>query len=167
LGRQVSTRLEKMTKAHGESLAELDGAELFRLGSEALNAKNYAKAHRYLQAALERERTPDHLSQFALALAAHTREIEQSILLCQEAVKKEPKNSEHFLRLGTVYLVAGRKKEAIRIFRLGLRVGNNPTIVRWLHALGDRKKPPIPFLARTNPLNKILGRIRMKLAGKK
>lgn len=156
--------MSHMTKANqGESLAEMDGAELFRLGSEALDAKDYALAQRYLQAALGKERTPNHLSQYALALAAHTREIEPSIALCQEAIKKEPKNSDHFLRLGTVYLVAGRKKEAIRIFRLGLRVGKNSTIVRWLQVLGDRKKPLIPFLSRTNPLNKYLGKIRMSL----
>jgi tetratricopeptide (TPR) repeat protein len=153
-----------MTKSSQEGpLAELDAAELFKLGTEALDAKDYAAAHRYLHAALAKERTPDHLSQYALALAAHTREIEPSIALCQEAVKKEPKNSEHFLRLGTVYLVASRKKEAIRIFRLGLRVGKNPTIVRWLQVLGDRKAPLIPFLSRTNPLNKYLGKIRMSL----
>ena len=156
----------EMTKAsHGDSLADLDDEELFKLGTEALDAKNYAMAHRYLYAALERERTPNNLSQYALALAAHTRKIEPSIALCQEAVKKEPKNSEHFLRLGTVYLVAGRKKEAIRIFRLGLRVGKNPTIVRWLQVLGYRKSPVLPFLSRTNPLNKYLGKIRTTLTG--
>ena len=154
-----------MTKSNlVDSLAEMDGEELFKVGTQALDAKDYAKAQRYLKAALERERTPNNLSQYALALAAHTREIEPSIALCQEAVKKEPKNSEHFLRLGTVYLVAGRKKEAIRIFRLGLRVGRNPTIVRWLQVLGDRKKPLIPFLSRTNPLNKYLGKLRMSLS---
>jgi tetratricopeptide (TPR) repeat protein len=154
-----------MTKSNqGDSLADLDEEELFRLGTEALDAKNYAMAHRYLGAALEKERSPNNLSQYALALAAHTRQIEPSIALCQEAVKKEPKNSEHFLRLGTVYLVAGRKKEAIRIFRLGLRVGRNPTIVRWLQVLGDRKKPIIPFLSRTNPLNKYLGKLRVSLS---
>jgi tetratricopeptide (TPR) repeat protein len=153
----------QMNKSNQESLAGLDAAELYRQGSEALDAKDYAAAHRYLKAALDKERTPDHLSQYALALAAHTRQIDASIALCQEAVKKEPKNPEHFLRLGTVYLVAGRKKEAIRIFRLGLRVGKHPTITRWLQVLGDRKKPLIPFLSRTNPINKYLGKIRVSL----
>ena len=152
-----------MNLNQAEPLAELDAAELYRLGTEALDSKDYATAHRYLKAAVEKERTPNHLSQYALALAAHTRKIEPSITLCQEAVKKEPKNSDHFLRLGTVYLVAGRKKEAIRIFRLGLRVSRNPTIQRWLQVLGDRKKPIIPFLARGNPLNKYLGKIRESL----
>ena len=150
----------------GESLAELSAEELFQRGTQALDAKDYATAHRYLQAALERERTPDHLSQYALALAAHTRQIDQSVTLCQEAVKQEPKNAEHFLRLGTVYLVAGRKKEAIRIFRLGLRVGKNPTIVRWLQVLGNRKQPVLPFLGRTNPINKYLGKLRASLTGR-
>jgi tetratricopeptide (TPR) repeat protein len=155
----------QMTRSNGvDSLADLDGAELFRLGTQALDAKDYAAAHRFLQGALERDRSPDHLSQYALALARHTSEIQPSITLCQEAVKKDPKNPEHFLRLGTVYLVAGRKKEAIRIFRLGLRVGKHPTILRWLQHLGDRKKPMIPFLSRTNPLNKYLGKVRMTLS---
>lgn len=152
--------------AKAESLAALDAAELFRLGTEALEAKDYASAHRYLQAAVDRERTPDNLSQFALALAAHTKQIDQSIILCQEAVKKEPKNPEHFLRLGTVYLVAGRKKEAIRIFRLGLRVGKNPTIARWLQVLGYRRQPVIPFLDRANPINKYLGKLRASISGR-
>lgn len=152
--------------ATGDTLAEMEARELFKLGTEALEMKDYATARRYLYAAVERERTPDHLSQYALALAAQTREIDPSIALCQEAVKNDPKNSDHYLRLGHIYLVANRKKEAIRIFRLGLRVGKNPTISRWLHLLGDRKRPVLPFLARTNPLNKYLGKLRMTLTGK-
>lgn len=150
----------------GDSLAELEVSELFRLGSEALEMKDYATARRYLSAAVARERSPNHLSQYALALAAHTKDIDESITLCQEAVKQDPKNPEHFLRLGTIYLLANRKKEAIRIFRLGLRVGKSPIISRWLQVLGDRKKPVFPFLARTNPLNKYLGKLRMSLTGK-
>lgn len=153
-----------MTKANEEdSLADLDGEELFRRGTEALDAKDYATAKRLLQEALDRERSASHLSQYALALAMHTRQIGLSITLCQEAVKKEPKNPEHFLRLGTVYLVAERKKEAIRIFRLGLRVGKHPTIVKWLQLLGDRRDPVFPFLSRTNPLNKYFGKLRNQI----
>jgi len=154
-----------MTKANQEdSLTDLDGEELFKLGTEALDARDYAAAYRFLRAALGKVRSANHLSQYAVALARHTGEIQTGITLCQEAVRKEPKNPEHFLRLGTVYLVAGRKKEAIRIFRLGLRVGGHPSIARWLQLLGDRKKPLIPFLSRTNPLNKYLGKIRMTLS---
>jgi tetratricopeptide (TPR) repeat protein len=165
IAKSIRIRDKMLMKSDPEApLADLEGAELFKLGTEALNAKDYAAAHRFLLAALEQDRSPDHLSQYALALALHAGDIQTSIALCQEAVKMDPKNPEHFLRLGTIHLVGGRKKEAIRIFRLGLRVGKNPTIVRWLQQLGDRKKPIIPFLSRTNPLNKYLGKIRMTLS---
>jgi len=142
---------------------ELDVGELFRLGSEALEARNFPLAHRFLHAALDEERSPDHLSQYGLALAQYTGNVQAAVALCQEAIKKEPKNPNHFLRLGTIYLVSGRKKEAVRIFNLGLRVGRHPGITRLLQTLGQRDKPVFPFLSRTNPLNKYLGKIRMSL----
>jgi tetratricopeptide (TPR) repeat protein len=146
-----------------KTIAEMDGAELFKRGAEALEAKHYAEAQRFLQAAVARDRSPDHLSLYALALSYHTGEVQPGITLCQEAVKREPKNPEHFLRLGVIHLIANQRKEAIRIFRLGLRVGRHPLIVKWLQALGHREKPLIPFLARSNPLNKYLGKIRSSL----
>jgi len=152
---------------HENHTPDLDPAELFRLGTEALDAKKYRLAHRYLQSALEIERSPNHLSQYALALAHEKGDIQTSITLCQEAIKNEPKNPEHFLRLGTIYLLAGRRKEAIRIFHLGLRVGRHPMITKWLQVLGNRERPIIPFLSRSNLLNKYLGKMRVKLAKKR
>jgi tetratricopeptide (TPR) repeat protein len=147
--------------------SEREAAELFRLGSEALDAKKYASAQRYLQEAMEKDRSPNHLSQYALALAHHSGDIPTAINLCQEAVRLDPKNSDHFLRLGTIYLIGGKRKEAIRIFQLGLRIGRNPAISRWLQYLGHRSKPVLPFLSRTNPLNKYLGKIKMNLSRKR
>ncbi|QWV94045.1 tetratricopeptide repeat protein [Geomonas oryzisoli] len=144
-------------------LDDMETEELVRLGSEALEARKFAAAHRYLHAALQRRRSPEHLSLYALALAQHTGNIRTALALCQEAVKQEPKNSNHFLRLGTIYLSAGRKKEAIRALHLGLRVGRNPAITRLLQTLGHREKPVLPFLARGNPLNKYLGKLRSSL----
>ena len=139
---------------------DLDAEELFRLGSEALEARNFAAAYRFLNKALEKERSPNHLSLFGLATAQYTGNIKAAVPLCQEAIKREPKNPSHFLRLGTIYLIQGRKKEAIRIFNLGLRIGRHPGITRMLQTLGQRDKPVLPFLARTNALNKYLGKIR-------
>lgn len=143
-----------------------DAAELYQLGSQALEAKQYALAYRYLHSALTLERTPEHLSQYGLALAHERRDIRNAVSLCQEAIKNDPRNVEHFLRLGTVYLIGDQRKEAIRIFRLGLRVGKSPQISRWLQILGHRESPVIPFLARSNPINKYLGKIRTGLRKK-
>lgn len=148
---------------NGPELAELETKELVHLGKEALDAHDFATAQHYLHAAMERERTAEHLSLYALALAQHTGNVKTAVVLCQEAIKKEPRNSNHFLRLGTVYLVGGRKKEAIRALHLGLRVGKNPAIATMLKGLGQRQKPVLPFLSRANPLNKYLGKLRSSL----
>lgn len=150
-----------------DNLDGLGGAELFKLGTEALSDHSYEAAHRYLQAALAKRRSPGHLSQYALALAHHSGDIQQSLALCHEAIKHEPRNSEHFLRLGVIYLIAGRRKEALRSFTLGLRVGRNPAITSWLALLGQRQQPMLPFLSRNNLLNKYLGKLRSNLSKKK
>lgn len=142
---------------------EADARELFRLGSDALDAKNFAAAYRYLHMAVEKERSPQHLSQFAVAVLQYTGNLRQAVALCQEAIKDEPRNPTHFYRLGMIYLISGRKKEAVRIFNLGLRLGRHPGITRTLRVLGHRDKPVLPFLERGNPLNKYLGKIRSNL----
>ena len=144
-------------------LHDLEVDDLVQLGTAALEVRKFAAAHRYLHAALTKQRSPNHLSLYALALAQHTGNIQTAVALCQEAIKKEPKNSEHFLRLGTIYLVAGRKKEAVRVLHLGLRLGKNPGIRRLLQTLGQREKPVLPFLSRGNALNKYLGKLRNSL----
>lgn len=158
------TKLNK-TDLYAESNGhnEPDAEELFRMGSDALDARNFTSAHRYLQLALEKERTPDHLSLYAVALVQYTGNVQAAVALCQEAIKSEPRNPNHFYRLGTVYLVSGRKKEAIRIYHLGLRVGRHAGITKMLQALGQRGKPVLPFLERGNPLNKYLGKIKSNL----
>ena len=142
---------------------DLPAAQLFQMGLEALEAKKGDAALKFFRSAVEKERQPLYLSQLALCLAQVEDEFSASVGLCQEAVKKEPKNSVHFLRLGMIYLYAGQKREAIRIFRLGLRLERNPSIIAMLRHLGERQHPVIPFLARSNPLNKYLGKLRKRL----
>ncbi|WP_224961431.1 tetratricopeptide repeat protein [Geomonas subterranea] len=148
---------------NGQELTQLETRELVHLGKEELEAGHYSSAQRYLHAALERQRTPEHLSLYAVALAQTAGNVQKAVALCQEAIKREPRNCNHFLRLGTVYLLAGRKREAIRTLNLGLRVGKNPAITKLLQTLGHRERPVLPFLSRGNPLNKYLGKMRSSL----
>jgi predicted Zn-dependent protease len=146
---------------HDIKVAELSGSELYKQGSKALAARNYPLAHHLLLAALERERSAEHLSQYALSLAHHTGNVQGAAALCREAIKKEPRSPGHYLRLATIYLIGGIKKEAIRILHLGLRAGKHPGISDLLQILGHRQPPVLPFLSRGNPLNRYLGRRRM------
>ena len=149
-----------MTDSNNEKPSQ---EELYEMGMEALKEKRYADAVNYLQQAVDGERSPEYLSQLALAVAHDRHDIKGAVALCQEAIRMEPRNPELFLRLGIVYLVADNRKDAIRIFRLGLRVGRSPAINRWLQILGHRQPPVLPFLSRSNVLNRYLGKLRGKM----
>lgn len=62
--------------------------------------------------------------------------------------------------LGMTFLAAGRKKEAVESFQKGLRYDmHHGELKKEMKLLGTRKKPPIAFLSRSNPLNMIIGRL--------
>jgi tetratricopeptide (TPR) repeat protein len=65
-----------------------------------------------------------------------------------------------FLNLGRTFLAAGRKKEAVENFQKGLKYDrSNVELKKEMKLLGMRKKPPITFLSRSNPLNLIIGKL--------
>jgi len=65
-----------------------------------------------------------------------------------------------YLNLGRVYLAAGKKKDAIDAFKKGLQYnGGYNAILKKLKKLGMRNRPPVPFLDRSNPINKYLGMV--------
>lgn len=108
-------------------------------------------------------RTPLALSAEALCLAQVKASYKSAANLCHEAIKKDPKNPEHYYRQGRILLLAGRKKDAVWVLRMGLRHGRHREIIETLASMGIRRPPPIPFLPRSNPLNKYLGKLLARL----
>ncbi len=135
----------------------------FEEGVRALNAKRTGEALQWFERAAAEERTPLVRAYLAYCRARVQGNYREAIALCMEAMKEEPKNSDIYLNLGRVYLLAGQRKPAIRAFDLGLRYQKNSQIVNELALLGRRKAPPLPFLSRSNPLNKYLGKLLKKL----
>jgi Tfp pilus assembly protein PilF len=65
-----------------------------------------------------------------------------------------------YLNLGRAFLTAGRKKDAVENFNKGLSHDrSNSELKKELKLLGIRKKPFVPFLSRSNPINKCIGKI--------
>jgi tetratricopeptide (TPR) repeat protein len=65
-----------------------------------------------------------------------------------------------YLNLGRSYLVADRKKEAIECFSKGLTYDKgHRELKKELQLLGIRKRPAVPFLSRSNPINKYIGKL--------
>ena len=73
-----------------------------------------------------------------------------------------------YLNLGKAYVAAGKRKEAIDAFHLGLHYDRHYTAIHdIMQKIGTRKKPVIPFLDRSNLLNIYLGKIRSRKSAKK
>lgn len=131
--------------------------------TEMLADRDYSSALAAIEQIPLPARTPLVKSAYALCLAEVEGNYKSSASICHEAIKKEPKNPEHYYRQGRILLMAGRKKDAIWVLRMGLRYGRHRGIIDTLGAMGIRRPPPIYFLNRSNPLNKYLGMLLTKL----
>jgi len=125
--------------------------------------RDYASAIAKLEQIPLMARTPQVMSAYALCMAEVKGASKSFVNLCHEAIKKEPKNPEHYYRQGRILMLAGRKKDSIWMFRMGLRHGRHRGIIETLGALGIRRAPPVNFLPRDNPLNKYLGILLTRL----
>ena len=143
-------------------MSAAEAEEFFTRGMEALRNGNNGEALDLLEKAVSLDRKPAYCAALAICLARGKGEFKRAISLCKEAIKNDPKNSALFLNLGRVHILAGQKKDAIRIFNMGLRHEENRDILFELNRLGYRKPPVIPFLKRDNPLNKYLGKLLHK-----
>lgn len=137
----------------------MEAEELFIAGLEALKNGKSGEAAELLERAVALDRKPLYCSNLAVCLAKEKKDIKRAISLCKEAIKGDPKNSIHFLNLGRVHVMANQKKDAIRIFYMGLRYSENKDIIAELNRVGRRRPPVLPFLERSNPLNKFLGKL--------
>ena len=108
------------------------------------------------------ERMPLCLSFLGLALARSGGDKKRAIELCKEAVKIDMTQAQYYRNLAEVCQRAGVKSWAVKAIQMGLnKVDKNSQLLhREMEKFGLRKKPFIPFLSRSNPVNKFFGRIR-------
>lgn len=115
---------------------------------------------------------PFLLSYFGCLLAVVRGKSKEGIELCLAAIKSLdetiPFGSEFFhpvfyLNLGRAYLKDGNKQEAINAFYHGLKNDpDNKDIHQELVKMGNRRRLPLPFLKRSNPINKYIGLLTSK-----
>ena len=96
------------------------------------------------------------LSYYGLLQGLVDRKHRSAVETCKKAVL--------LLTLGKAYLAAGKKRDAIDAFKRGLSYDrSHPDIRRELKVLGERKNPPVSFLGRANPINKLIGMLLHKV----
>jgi len=148
----------------------------FYLGEmkDMLQKKNRRRALDLLSAALlEYPDDPILLSYYGCLEAIVNKNFAFGVETCQRALDilderqpdgKEVYYPEFYLNLGRAYVAAGKKKEAIETFEKGLSYDPENKNLLWeAQKLGIRRKAVIPYLKRTNPINKYFGMILHKL----
>jgi len=140
-----------------EQKAEGAGTLEFERARRALSMENTVAALACLERALGLEDNPCWYSSLGYCVAKERGQVTKGVELCMSSLELEPDNPDHYLNLGKVYLISGNKAGAIRTFREGMVRGGSEEIMAKLKEFGARKPPVIPFLERTNPLNRYLG----------
>ncbi len=117
---------------------------------------------------------PFLMSYYGWLIAVAENNPEGGIKICREAIDNIrgslPFGSDFFyptlyLNLGRAYLKNKQRADAFHAFHKGLQTDPENHDLLWeMKKLGVRKKPPIPFLKRNNPINKYLGILLSKTA---
>ncbi len=139
-----------------------------------LQKKNSRRALDLLSAALlEFPDEPFLLSYYGCLEAVINKSFSYGIENCQRAIEileeRSPVSKEiyyptFYLNLGRAYVAAGHKKNAIDAFAKGLLYDPENKDILWeTRKLGVRMTPAIPYLKRTNPINKYIGMILHRL----
>jgi tetratricopeptide (TPR) repeat protein len=112
---------------------------------------------------------PFLLSYYGCLEAIINKNYEYGMNICQRAIEilneKIPFGQEIFfptfyLNLGRARLSSGNKQDAVTSFQQGLSYDRENKDLLWeIKKLGMRKKPLIPYLKRSNPINKYIGMI--------
>lgn len=80
--------------------------------------------------------------------------------LARYGLRLQPREADNYSNLALLCLTLGRRHEALRWLDKGLRYEpQNRRLNELRETLGLRRRPPIPFLARSSPLNVILGQV--------
>jgi tetratricopeptide (TPR) repeat protein len=146
-------------------MSEKNAGEFFLEGMNALNEGRTHIALHCFEEAAKQEESPEIISYLAFCLAKERQDYRLAVSFCRWSIAEDPGNSAHYLNLGRILLLDGRKQDAIRVFRDGLLHENNPSIMDELKNLGTRKYPVISSLPRDHRVNRVLGKLftRLKL----
>ena len=100
-------------------------------------------------------------SYYGLCVAMVRRKYAEAVKYCNVSVKANFMDPEHRINLALVYLERDDRKNAVKNLEAGLRLQpSNKRIHRIFKEIGRRKTLIFSFLARRNPLNVWIGRLR-------
>lgn len=126
----------------------------------------------YFEASLRlEERAPNppkrsrYASYYGYCLAAALGQTREGLGICRRAAESEFFTPEVLLNLARVQLLIGARKQAWKTLTKALSLDPGHSGVRAAMArMGLRRRPPIRFLGRSNPINRAVGRMAARRA---
>ena len=140
-------------------------------GIEHCRAGSWEKGADYLGYVAERShgdlsRASLYLSYLGCAIARLENRTKEARALCERAVEVEFYQPENWANLAEVLQLSGLRQEAVAAVQQGLQVDPQNARLQQVHReLGFRRPPVLGFLARSNPINHLLGKVRSDLVG--
>ncbi len=136
---------------------------LLKKADQALNNGDTVVALLQLESAHSIEPLPSVKSKLAYCIAKERRQYKKAQNLCLEALHAEPANPDHYYHLSRIHLLTGKKRQAIKTLRKGLKFKRHQLIIDELTRLGVRRDPVFTSLPRDHVLNRCFGILFTKL----
>lgn len=143
-----------------------DVAAAFREAIEHCRKERWRKGYDLLTRVAQRTESRGNLpglfySYLGVAMAHCEGRRRDAMELCRYGLRLDPIQPEAYLNVATVYLMLGRRESAFVAVNQGLEMRpGHRRLLELQRTLGQRQRPTFPFLARSNPLNSLSGRLR-------
>ena len=144
---------------------KITAREVLEKGISLLNSDRPEEAISCFETMVAKEySSPLAMSCLGLAMARAGKNLESAEQYSLKAIEKKPYTGEYYRSLAEVYFIGGKKKKGIDCLSRGLKYdGDNEKLFEEMTKYGIRRKPPLPFLSRSNFLNKNIGILLSKL----
>jgi tetratricopeptide (TPR) repeat protein len=107
-----------------------------------------------------------YFAYFGYGLARYRGKRKEGLQMCKRAVELEFYQPDNYLFLARAYFLVGDRRSAFDVVERGLEIdAGNEELLSLHREIGLRRAPVLRFLARGNPLNRALGRVRHRVLG--
>jgi hypothetical protein len=165
---QKDSAIRAPAEAQADARGDEEAQSLLAEGIRKFEAGDLIGAHESFGAAHARAMNdPFLMSWHGLSLVLVDHNSNLGALYCDEALRRAGTDADLLLNQARVYLALGQRERAVRAVQRGLICAPDHPGLRLAHAsLGWRRKPVIPVLGRNHALNRLLGKLRHRLAGR-
>lgn len=152
-----------------QSSGSVDFESLAVQGIDLCRAGYWNKGLKLLVAVAEAEDRAGHLpgrfySYLGYGMAEFENKYREGLRLCKHSVEVEFYQPENYVNLARTYLLMDARRSAIDAIERGLKIDHqNADLLELRREVGNRLDPVLPFLSRSSPVNRLLGKARYAL----